>query len=167
MFRFRRGDPIYITQWYLLAAFLWFPWMYLAAQTMLFVVPVQGVLQAAVNWWYANNLLFLWFGSLALGTAYYMIPKVIGRPVYSYHLAAIGFWTYALLRQLDRNATARRRPVSRLDDHRQHRGHDFVHHPSRHGWTESSHDHARVFSADALQPDTAFHRFWRDVLYRV
>jgi cytochrome c oxidase cbb3-type subunit I len=95
MFRFRRGDPIYITQWYLLAAFLWFPWMYLGAQTMLFIVPVQGVLQAAVNWWYANNLLFLWFGSLALGTAYYMIPKVIGRPVYSYHLAAIGFWTYA------------------------------------------------------------------------
>src|SRR5437588_3189236 len=96
MFRFRRGDPIYITQWYLLAAFLWFPWMYLAAQTMLFIVPVQGVLQAAVNWWYANNLLFLWFGSLGLGTAYYMIPKVIGRPVYSYHLAAIGFWTYAV-----------------------------------------------------------------------
>jgi len=25
-----------------------------------------------------------------------MIPKVIGRPVYSYHLAAIGFWSYAL-----------------------------------------------------------------------
>src|SRR6267143_605387 len=25
-----------------------------------------------------------------------MIPKVIGRPVYSYHLATIGFWTYAL-----------------------------------------------------------------------
>ena len=96
MFRFRRGDPIYITQWYLLGAFLWFPWIYGAAQVMLFIVPVQGVMQAAVNWWYANNLLFLWFGSLGLGTAYYMIPKVIGRPVYSYHLAAIGFWTYAL-----------------------------------------------------------------------
>src|SRR5437016_4390782 len=96
MFRFRREDPIYITQWYLLAAFLWFPWIYLAAQTMLFIVPVQGVLQAAVAWWYANNLLFLWFGSLGLGTAYYMIPKVTGRPVYSYHLAAIGFWSYAL-----------------------------------------------------------------------
>src|SRR5258707_4254588 len=63
---------------------------------MLFVVPVQGVLQSAVTWWYANNLLFLWFGAIALGTAYYMIPKVIGRPVYSYHLATIGFWTYAL-----------------------------------------------------------------------
>lgn len=96
MFRFRRGDQIYITQWYLLGAFLWFPWLYAAAHLMLFVVPVQGVLQAAVGWWYANNLLFLWFGAIGLGTAYYMIPKVIGRPVYSYHLATIGFWTYAL-----------------------------------------------------------------------
>ncbi len=95
MFRFRRGGHIYITQWYLLGAFLWFPWLYGAAQIMLFVTPVQGVMQAAVNWWFANNLLFLWFGAIALGTAYYMIPKVIGRPVYSYHLAAIGFWTYA------------------------------------------------------------------------
>src|SRR5213596_3042498 len=96
MFRYRRGDQIYITQWYLLGAFLWFPWLYAAGQLMLFVVPVQGVLQSAVTWWYANNLLFLWFGAIALGTAYYMIPKVIGRPVYSYHLATIGFWTYAL-----------------------------------------------------------------------
>jgi cytochrome c oxidase cbb3-type subunit 1 len=96
MFRFRRGEQIYITQWYLLGAFLWFPWLYAAAQAMLFVVPVQGVMQAAVGWWFSNNLLFLWLGAIALGTAYYMIPKVIGRPVYSYHLATIGFWTYAL-----------------------------------------------------------------------
>jgi cytochrome c oxidase cbb3-type subunit 1 len=96
MFRFRRGTQIYITQWYLLGAFLWFPWLYAAAQLMLFVVPVQGVLQATVGWWYANNVLFLWLGAIGLGTAYYMIPKVIGRPVYSYHLATIGFWTYAL-----------------------------------------------------------------------
>lgn len=96
MFRFRRGDHIYITQWYLLGAFLWFPWVYGATQIMLFVVPLQGVMQEAVTWWFANNLLFLWFGAMGLGTVYYMIPKVIGRPVFSYHLAAVGFWTYAL-----------------------------------------------------------------------
>src|SRR5205085_11112377 len=96
MFRFRRGANIYITQWYLLGAFLWLPWVYGATQMMLFVVPVQGVVQAAVTWWFQNNLLFLWLGAIALGTAYYMIPKVIGRPVYSYHLATIGFWMYAL-----------------------------------------------------------------------
>ena len=81
MFRHRRGDQIYVTQWFLLGAFLWFPWLYAAGQLMLFVVPLQGVLQSAVTWWYANNLLFLWFGAIALGAAYYMIPKVIGRPV--------------------------------------------------------------------------------------
>jgi cytochrome c oxidase cbb3-type subunit 1 len=96
MFRFRREGHIYITQWYLLGAFLWFPWLFGATYMMLHVVPLQGVMQNAVTWWYANNFLFLWLGSIALGTAYYMIPKVIGRPVYSYHLAAIGFWTYAL-----------------------------------------------------------------------
>src|SRR6202162_3206047 len=96
MFRFRRGEQIYITQWYLLGAFLWFPWLYAATQVMLFVAPGHGVVEAVVGWWYANNLLFLWLGAIGLGTAYYMIPKVIGRPVYSYHLATIGFWTYAL-----------------------------------------------------------------------
>ncbi|HEY5036717.1 MAG TPA: cbb3-type cytochrome c oxidase subunit I [Chthoniobacterales bacterium] len=96
MFRYRRTGHVYVTQWYLLGAFLWFPWMYASAQVMLFIVPVHGVMQAAVNWWFANNLLFLWFGSIGLGTAYYMIPKVIGRPVHSYYLATIGFWTFAL-----------------------------------------------------------------------
>ena len=96
MFRFRRGEQIYITQWYLIAAFLWFPWLYSAANLMLFAVPVQGVMQAAVTWWYANNIMFMWLGAIGLGTAYYMIPKVLGRPVYSYHLATIGFWTYAI-----------------------------------------------------------------------
>ena len=96
MFRYRRSGHIYITQWYLLGAFLWFPWLYAAAQVMLFIFPVQGVMQAAVTWWFANNLLFLWFGSIGLGTAYYMIPKVIGRPVHSYYLATLGFWTFAL-----------------------------------------------------------------------
>ena len=96
MFRFRHGEQIYITQWYLIGAFLWFPWLYAAANLMLYVVPVQGVMQAVVGWWYGNNLMFLWLGAIGLGVAYYMIPKVIGRPVYSYHLATIGFWTYAL-----------------------------------------------------------------------
>jgi len=89
-------NKFYISQWYLLvrssgsvAVRGW--------SAKLFVVPVQGVVAKRLSgWWYANNLLFLWFGAIALGTASYMIPKVIGRPVYSYHLAAIGFWSYAL-----------------------------------------------------------------------
>jgi len=114
MFRHRRGDQIYITQWYLLGAFLWFPWLY-AATIDAFVVPVQGVCNRN-RMWYSNILLFLWFGAIALGSAYYMI-QVIGRPVYSYHLATIGF---GLMRfsQAGRNDTTRGRPVSGVDDYR-------------------------------------------------
>ena len=64
----------------------------------LFVVPVQGVMQAAVDLVVREQICFF-SGSARSGfgiLAYYMIPKVIGRPVYSYHLATIGFWTYAL-----------------------------------------------------------------------
>src|SRR5213595_2382982 len=42
MFRYRRGEQIYITQWYLLGAFLWFPWLYAAGQLMLFVCRWRG-----------------------------------------------------------------------------------------------------------------------------
>ena len=65
-------------------------------QLMLFVVPVQGVLQSAVGWWYANNLLFLWFGAIGLGTAYYMIPKVIGSPGLQLSSGDDRFLSYAL-----------------------------------------------------------------------
>src|SRR5437763_5101117 len=59
MFRFRRGENIYITQWYLLGAFLWFPWVYGASQIMLLVVSVQGVLHAAVCWGLGYQLMVL------------------------------------------------------------------------------------------------------------
>ena len=80
MFRFRRSESIYITQWYLMGAFLWFPWMYGAAQIMLFVAPVQGVMQAAVTWWFANNFLFLWLGAIVASTDLVAtLPRQIGE----------------------------------------------------------------------------------------
>jgi len=33
---------------------------------------------------------------MALATAYYVIPKVLGRPIYSYYLSVLGFWALAL-----------------------------------------------------------------------
>ncbi|MFA7344791.1 MAG: cbb3-type cytochrome c oxidase subunit I [Terrimicrobiaceae bacterium] len=96
MFRFRRPGHIYVSQWYLLAAFLWFPWMYATANILLVWQPVQGSAQGAVNWWFAHNVLGLWFVPIGLASAYYMIPKVIGRPIHSYYLGILGFWSLAL-----------------------------------------------------------------------
>lgn len=95
MFRFRRPGHVYVSQWYLLAAFLWFPWLYATANVLLIWQPVQGSVVGAVNWWYGHNVLGLWFTPIGLASAYYMIPKVIGRPIHSYYLSILGFWSLA------------------------------------------------------------------------
>lgn len=96
MFRYRKPGHIYVSQWYLFAAFLWFPWLYATANILLIWQPIQGSAQAAVNWWFAHNVLGLWFTPIGLAAAYYMIPKVIGRPIHSYYLSILGFWSLAL-----------------------------------------------------------------------
>jgi cytochrome c oxidase cbb3-type subunit I len=95
-FRYRRESHLYVSHWYLLAALFWFPWLYSAAQILLIMEPVRGTVQSAVNWWFAHNVLGLWFTPIGLAAIYYFIPKVIGQPVYKYSLSVIGFWSLAL-----------------------------------------------------------------------
>jgi len=94
-FRFRRGEHTYVSQWYLLAALFWFPWLYSVAQIMLVFAPTIGVIQALTNWWFAHNVLGLWFTPIGIAAAYYFIPKVLGKPIHSYHLSVVGFWALA------------------------------------------------------------------------
>lgn len=92
----RREGHIYVSQWYLFAALFWFPWLFATANILLHTFQLSGVSMAAVNWWYGHNVLGLWFTPIGLAAAYYFIPKVVGRPVYSYYLSALGFWSLAL-----------------------------------------------------------------------
>jgi cytochrome c oxidase cbb3-type subunit 1 len=94
-FRFRRTEHTYVSQWYLLAALFWFPWLYSVAQIMLIFSPTVGVIQSLANWWFAHNVLGLWFTPIGLAAAYYFIPKVLGKPIHSYHLSVLGFWSLA------------------------------------------------------------------------
>jgi len=86
----------FVSQWYLLAAVFWFPWLYSTANILLLFEPVRGAAQATVNWWYGSNLLALWFTPVGLGALYYFVPKRIGQPVHSHALAVIGFGSLAL-----------------------------------------------------------------------
>jgi len=92
----RKSDHVYVSQWYILAALFWFPWLYIVAQVMIIYVPARGVVQSVTNWWFAHNVLGLWLTPIALGVAYYLIPKVLGKAIYSYYLSILGFWTLAL-----------------------------------------------------------------------
>jgi len=95
-FRYRRCEQIYVSQFYILAAFFWFPWLYTVAQIMIVFAPARGVVQSIVSAWYTHNLMWLWIAPIGLAAAYYLIPKVLGRPIYQYKLAVTGFWTLAL-----------------------------------------------------------------------
>lgn len=88
----RNVDHLYVTVWYIGGALIWFPILYFIANIPGLYSGTQG---AAMNWWFGHNVLGLWFTPLALGTAYYFIPKVLGKPIYSYNLSLLGFWSLA------------------------------------------------------------------------
>lgn len=96
-FRVRPEGQVYVTQWYLLAAMVWFPWIYITANTLLHCLEGHPVMASGINAWFRSGLLFLFFTPVALGTAYYLAPKVTGRPVFSYSLAKLGFWSLAII----------------------------------------------------------------------
>lgn len=89
----RKVKHLYVTSWYFLAALVWFPFLYFIAN-MPFTFP--GASGATVNWWYAHNILGLWVTPFGVGIAYYLIPKILGKPIISYQLSLIGFWALAL-----------------------------------------------------------------------
>ena len=92
----RRAEHLYVSVWYILGAFIWFPMLFLIGNW-----PWRGVESAAANWFYAHNVLGFWLTAMSVGAAYYFIPKVLGRPVYSYQLSVLGFWSLAMFYSLN------------------------------------------------------------------
>jgi cytochrome c oxidase cbb3-type subunit 1 len=93
----QRTEPrLYPSQWFLLAALFWFPWIYSTANLLLVVFPVRGVAQSVLNWWYSNNLIYVWFGLIGLASTFYFLPKLKNRELPSQPLALFTFWALIL-----------------------------------------------------------------------
>jgi len=84
-------------QWFILAALLWFPALFLIAWHGLEINTARGTLQTVLSMWYGQSLIWLWLTPVALGAAYYLIPAVLGRTIDKYYLAVFGFWCIAAL----------------------------------------------------------------------
>ncbi len=52
-----------------------------------------GVQSALVQWWYGHNAVGFFLTAGFLGMMYYFVPKRIERPVYSYRLSIVHFWS--------------------------------------------------------------------------
>jgi cytochrome c oxidase cbb3-type subunit I len=95
-FHRRRERQLYVTQWFLLAALFWFPWIYSTANLLLQGFRARGMAPVVVGWWYSDNLLGVWLGLVGLAAIFYFVPKLIGRDLHSRHLALLAFWMLIL-----------------------------------------------------------------------
>ena len=91
MFRDRQVEHTYVSSWYLFAAVIWFPILYSIAVLTMQFDSITGAAKATVNWWFGHNTLGLWVTPVAIATSYFMIPKVTGKPIHSYHISLLGF----------------------------------------------------------------------------
>ncbi len=95
MFASRKRREVFVSQWFLLGAIFWFPWIYLTANCFIHAEGGSAVMKAGISAWYGSNLGYMVLGGIALGSAFYMVPKVLGRPLHSESLAHATFWSLA------------------------------------------------------------------------
>ncbi|QSB25922.1 cytochrome-c oxidase, cbb3-type subunit I [Flavobacterium sp. CLA17] len=95
----RRERHLYVAIWFYLATFVTVAVLHIFNNIELPVSALKsysvyaGVQDALVQWWYGHNAVAFFLTTPFLGLMYYFIPKVANRPVYSYRLSIIHFWS--------------------------------------------------------------------------
>ncbi len=86
----RSIEEIYISNWYIMAAFIWM----LVLVTTAYIPWYQyGLSQTVIQGYYMHMGVGMWFTPLVLGLTYYFLPKFLNKPIYSYSLGVLAFWT--------------------------------------------------------------------------
>ncbi|PWC44857.1 cytochrome-c oxidase, cbb3-type subunit I [Azospirillum sp. TSO22-1] len=101
----RRESHIYVANWFFMAFILTVAVLHLGNNVNLPVslfgmksyTFVSGVQSAMVQWWYGHNAVGFFLTAGFLGIMYYFVPKRAERPVYSYRLSIVHFWTLIFL----------------------------------------------------------------------
>jgi cytochrome c oxidase cbb3-type subunit 1 len=95
IFSRRRGEGVFASQWYALAALFWFPWLFTIARVSIGMDLLRGPAQAIAGAWYSHNVYSLFLAPVALATLYFLLPKRLGRTITAYPMAKLGFWSFA------------------------------------------------------------------------
>ena len=96
LFDHRSTGQAIAAQWYLIAAFCSFPWVYGTANLLLTWKPIQASAQGPIHSWYCGSLLALWLLPVALASLYTLIPHHLGCQIHRRNLATLGFWLLLL-----------------------------------------------------------------------
>ncbi len=102
----RRREPhIYVANWFYLAFIITIAMLHIVNNL---AIPVSwfgtksyiiwsGVQDAMIQWWYGHNAVGFFLTAGFLGIMYYFIPKQAERPIYSYRLSIVHFWSLIFL----------------------------------------------------------------------
>ena len=99
----RRVKHIYASVWWYLASFLGIAVLHIVNSielpvSLLKSYPIYaGAQDAVVQWWYGHNAVAFFLTTPWLGLMYYYLPKASNRPIYSYQLSIVHFWTLIFL----------------------------------------------------------------------
>ena len=95
----RRERHMYVSVWFYLATFITVALLHVVNSLGLPVGLLKsysmyaGVQDALVQWWYGHNAVAFFLTTPFLGIMYYFIPKAANRPVFSYRLSIVHFWS--------------------------------------------------------------------------
>ncbi len=99
----RKEKHIYVAIWFYIATIVTVAVLHIVNSIE---VPVSlmksypiwaGAQDALIQWWYGHNAVAFFLTTPFLGLMYYFIPKAINRPVYSYRLSIIHFWSLVFI----------------------------------------------------------------------
>lgn len=95
----RREKHMYVAIWFYIATFVTVAVLHIVNS---FQLPISafksyylfaGVQDALVQWWYGHNAVAFFLTTPYLGMMYYFLPKMANRPIYSYKLSILHFWS--------------------------------------------------------------------------
>ena len=95
----RKVQHIYVANWFYGAFILAVALLHIVNSAAIPVSAMKsysayaGVQDAMVEWWYGHNAVGFFLTAGFLGMMYYFIPKQVDKPVYSYRLSIVHFWS--------------------------------------------------------------------------
>lgn len=99
----RRERHLYVAIWFFIGSWVTVALLHIVNS---FEIPVSfmksyswyaGVQDALVQWWYGHNAVAFFLTTPYLGMMYYFLPKAANRPIYSYKLSIVHFWSLIFL----------------------------------------------------------------------
>ena len=99
----RRERHLYVALWFYIATLVAIAVLHIFNNLAVVAGPMKsyslyaGVQDAFMQWWYGHNAVAFFLTTPFLGMMYYFLPKAAERPVYSYRLSILHFWTLVFI----------------------------------------------------------------------